>query len=165
VQQPNQCRSNLGFHHVGRGEDDALDLEVLLQDFEEWVNLSALLVDGGNCIDAQPVVVGEKHQNSADILAQRFDAVQQMRTRLQGSHADELDGLILEGVAGLGWISLLEHVTLGMLFHARDEESLKIGSFGEQARVIVVPNIDHDDAKTAKLVLVGEPNLQRSCAL
>ena len=105
MQQRNQCRSNLGIHYVGRGDDDILDLEVLLQDFEEWFNLPALLVDGDNRVGAQPMVVGEKHQDSADILAQRLNAVQQMRTRLQGSHADELDGLILQGVAGLVWIS------------------------------------------------------------
>jgi hypothetical protein len=98
VQQRNQCRSNLGFQHVGRGDDDVLNLEFLLQDFEEWFNLPALLVDSGNRIPigAQPVVVCDKHQDSADILAQPLDAVQQMRTCLQGYHADELDGLILE---------------------------------------------------------------------
>ena len=63
------------------------------------------------------------------------------------------------------WISLLEHVALGMVPNACDEESLEIGSFGGQERGIVAPIIDYDDAKTGKLVLVGEPNLQRDCAL
>jgi len=49
--------------------------------------------------------------------------------------------------------------------YVRDEESLEIGSFGEQARVIVAPIIDRDDAKTGQLVLVGEPHPQCNCAL
>ena len=60
------------------------------------------------------MVVCDKHQDSADILAHPLDAVQQMLEHVQGSHADELDGLILEVLAGLVWISLLEHVALGM---------------------------------------------------
>ena len=52
-----------------------------------------------------------------------------------------------------------------MVPNACDEEFLEIGSFGEQARVIVAPIIDRDDAKTGQLVLVGEPHLQSDCAL
>ncbi len=70
---------------MGRGGDDALDLQVLFQGFEERLDLPAFLVDRGNRVGLRPVVRSQKHQGFAGILAKCFDAAQHMRTRLLGS--------------------------------------------------------------------------------
>jgi hypothetical protein len=67
---------------MGRGDDDALNLQVLFQGFED---LPAFLVNHGNRVGLRPVVRSQKNQGFAGILAKRFDAVPHMRTRLPGS--------------------------------------------------------------------------------
>lgn len=111
------------------------------------------------------MVVCEKHQDSADILAQLLDAVQQMRTCLQGSHADELDGLILE-VWRVWCGSHCSSMSHWAWFLTRATKNpWKLVHLEDRNEVLSLRSSTTDDAKTGKLVLVGEPNLQRDCAL
>ena len=110
---------------MGRGDDEALNLQFLFQDFEERFNLPAFLVNNGNRIWSSRPVYGSLSETSGicEIIAKRFDAVQQMRTCLQGSQADELDRLIFEG-GRFGEDLIVRECRSGHgSLRARDEES------------------------------------------
>ena len=94
---------------MGRGGDDALDLQVLFQGFEERLDLPAFLVNHGNRVGLRPVVRSQKNQGFAGILSKCFDAVPHMRTRLPGSLSLCASRLIFEG----GEASLFDNVAVG----------------------------------------------------
>ena len=54
---------------MGRGDDDALDLQVLFQGFEELLDLPAFLVNHGDRVGLRPVVRSQKNQGFAEHAA------------------------------------------------------------------------------------------------
>lgn len=72
-----QCIPHLNIHRVDRGTDEGLDLQVLLERFEEF-NLPAILVDGGDGRSARAVMIGEKYQGVSHVLDDRLRPAQQM---------------------------------------------------------------------------------------
>lgn len=72
----NQRRPDLGLHGIGRGAHERLDLQVLFEGFEEQFNLPPIFIDGGNRTGSQAVVIGEEHQDVANIFANRFNATE-----------------------------------------------------------------------------------------
>lgn len=145
-QHGDQRRPDLDFHRVGRGADEGLDLQVLLERLEEQFHLPALLVDGGHGGGAQAVMVGEKHQRLAGVFPQRFHPAQQVRAFRFGADAGQADGLILEDVPVLRHGMFLDHFELGVVLHAGDEEHAGCRPVGEQAIVVVAPVVDHHRA-------------------
>lgn len=77
VPRRDQCSPHLSIHRVDRGTDEGLDLQVLHERFEE-LNLSAILVDGGDGRSARAVMIGEKHQGVYRVLKDRLRPGQQM---------------------------------------------------------------------------------------
>ena len=55
----------LGYQCMGRGGDDALDLQGLFQGVEERLDLPAFLVNHGNRVGLRPVYVVKKNQGFA----------------------------------------------------------------------------------------------------
>lgn len=69
VQGKNYAAPILGHQCMGRGGDDALDLQVLFQGFEERLDLPAFLVKHGDRVGLRPVVRSQKNQGFAEHAA------------------------------------------------------------------------------------------------
>ena len=72
-QHGNQCCPNLNLHGIGTGSNKGLDLEVLLQSFEEDFNLPAIFVNGSNRTGSQTHMIGDKDQDLSRFRVLHFD--------------------------------------------------------------------------------------------
>jgi hypothetical protein len=76
-EQGDQGGPNLNLQSVGACADESLDAQVLLQSFEEQLDLPALAVDGGDGGSSKVAVIGEKHQGALLRLVPDLDAVEE----------------------------------------------------------------------------------------
>lgn len=153
-QHRDQCRPNLRLDRVGRGADEGLDLQVLLERLEEQFDLPAILVDRGDGAGAETMMIGDEDENAAGVFTNRLDTAQQMRTLVLGAHTGQTDGLILEDVPVLRHGMFLDHLEQGVVLHAGDEIDAALRPFGEQPVVVVTPVID-DDGVGREVHLMG----------
>ena len=63
-EQRDQRGPDLNLQGVGAGAHEGLDAQVLLQRFEEQLDLPALAVDGGDGGGGKAAMIGEKHQGA-----------------------------------------------------------------------------------------------------
>ena len=63
-EQRDQSGPDLNLQGVGAGAHEGLDAQVLLQRFEEQLDLPALAVDGGDGGGGKAAMIGEKHQGA-----------------------------------------------------------------------------------------------------
>lgn len=100
----------LGFHCVGRGADEGLDFQILLERLEEQFDLPAILEDQGDGSGAKAEMVGEEHEDVARVLANSLNAAQEMGALLLSTRAGKADDLILENIAVLRRDAFLDHL-------------------------------------------------------
>ena len=75
-EQRDQSGPDLNLQGVGAGAHEGLDAQVLLQRFEEQLDLPALAVDGGDGGGGKAAMIGEKHQGALLGFVPDFDATQ-----------------------------------------------------------------------------------------
>lgn len=97
-QHRDQRRPNLRLDGIGRGADEGLDLQVLLERLEEQFDLPAILVDRGNGGSPEAMMVGDEDKNAAGVLADGLDTAQQMRALFLRASTGQTNRLILEDV-------------------------------------------------------------------
>ena len=153
-QHRDQCCPNLRLDGVGRGADESLDLQVLLERFEEQFDLPAILVDRGDGAGTKAMMIGDEDENAAGVFADSLDPTQQVRTLFLRAGTGQADGLILEDVAVLRHCVLLDDLEQCVVLHPGDEIDVGLRPFGEQPVVVVTPVID-DDGVGCEVHLMG----------
>ena len=71
-----------------------LDAQILLQPFEEQLNLPALLVNGGYRVRRQVKSVGQKDQMQAAVTVKEADPAKRLRVAPLGRGVDQTNGLV-----------------------------------------------------------------------
>ena len=67
---------NLGLHTVGRGAEETLDAQMLLDPFEEQLDLPSLFVERRDCESGEQEIVGQKDEAVIDFVGMITDPSQ-----------------------------------------------------------------------------------------
>src|ERR1044071_7097752 len=90
----NHGNPQLRQHSVARGADKRLDLQVLLDRFEEQLNLPAILVNSRNRLRRPTKMIGQKLVKLARLRITVANTTQQWRSAFERMRAVELNDLI-----------------------------------------------------------------------
>ena len=111
------CDPDLGFHGVLAQSVEGLDSQILLDPFEEELDLPACFVDLGYHDGVDFEIVGEEHQQLSGFGIQEANAPEIVRILLAGFGPVEANRLVAAQTAGLvhrsGLLDIVAHVPLG----------------------------------------------------
>jgi len=139
-QHGDQCCPNLDLDRIGAGPHKGLDLEVLLQRFEEDLDLPSVLIDGRNRAGPQLPVVAEKDEDLPGVRDVDLDASQEIGASLEGPDSGQPDELVFEHVAMLRDLPLGHDLIAGVILHPGDENRPPGGSIGQTRRSRYTPD-------------------------
>ncbi len=158
-QHANQCCPNLNLDGIGTGSDKGLDLEVLLQMFEEDFNLPTIFVDGGDRAGSQVKVVRQKDQDLSRFRILDFDPSQRVRAFLNGLETTEFNLFIFEHMAMLGDSFVSNDLVERIVFHAGDKIH-PLGTPSAPEGIVGIGPIVDDDGPRGEVQLPGNLHIR-----
>jgi hypothetical protein len=144
---------DLRLHCVERVAKEVLDHQVLLEPFEEQLDLPALLVNGcnGQCGQVQPIA--QEHQIELRLFVEEFDSSQESGIGILGLVGQQLDCLIgayaRAGVEGVAVHDRALQIVLGP-----DNEAALALNQGVQAGKVYIATVQHHDGAWGQLQTV-----------
>lgn len=124
--------------------DEALDLQVLLEGFEEEFNLPPLAIDFGKGGGPEFEMVGEQHDFTLVVGIPYHDAAQGMRAFGFGIDSGEADDFVGQDVAVVRYGPAFDDLVHRVVLHAGDEEDA-LDNPGGELQVVVVRAVHDDD--------------------
>ena len=95
-QNGNQGCPNLDLQRIGASPHEDLDLEILLQRFEEQLDLPAIFVNAGDGGGAQGQMSGQQHQHVPGLGTKHFQASEEVGTILMSFRTLPENDLVFE---------------------------------------------------------------------
>lgn len=114
-QHGNEGRPDLDLDRIGRGAHTGLDLQVLLESFEEEFDLPPVCVDGGDRARPESQVIGEEDEDLILVRVVDLDPPERVRAALLCSHTGQTDDLILEDATVLRDRTVLDDRIAGVV--------------------------------------------------
>ena len=151
---------NLNAHGVGAGADKGFYLELLLEQFEEQLNLPALLVDGSDRGGGQLEVVRQQHQFLLLIRQPDGHTAQIFQVRSARHPGLQADNLIPANQAAFGNRQGLDPRNVRVVFEPGDEEHPLPRPLGKELIIHVAP-VHRHDASPWKIKGLGHRDVRR----
>jgi hypothetical protein len=138
---------DLRLHRIERVAKEVLDHQVLLEPFEEQLDLSAFLIDGSNGQRGQVKPIAQEHQIELRFLVEEFDPSQCSRVGFLGLVGQQLDRLIgLYPCAGVEGMAVLDR-ELQIVFSPYKEAALALNQGTQTGKVNIVLVQHHYEAR------------------
>jgi hypothetical protein len=157
-QHGNQCCPNLSLQSIGAGADEGLDLQVLLEHFEEEFDLPAVPVYPANGGCSEGKVVSEKLNLTLVLFVPDNHPAQQFWILLSGHRAGESNELIMEHISMLRQGAVMYDFINGVLLESGNEENTGVVPLPEEFKV-TVSAVHRDDAAGGKSKMAGSDDI------
>ena len=137
---------NLDAERILAGADKSFDPKILLERFEEQLDLPAVAVNRGYCGGGEPEMVGQQDDFALIVRVPDGDSPQQAGTIFLGLAGAEANEAVRNDSPGFRYHAFPGHVVNGIVLQSRDEIDLLRRPTGKQFVVGVAPVQRHNGA-------------------
>ena len=148
-QHGNQCCPNLCLQGIGAGSDEGLDLEMLLEHFEEELDLPAVPVYAANGGRSEAKLVGQELNLSLVLFVPDYHPAQQFWILEAGLESGEANDLVSEDITALWQRAVMYDFVSSVAFESGNEEDTGVIPLKEEFKVTVSP-VHSDDTACGK---------------